>query len=164
MHLASRQWLLFIPYLLVQAFVKHTHKNFTSMEGNQRLQLQSAVLLARDEEHAIRCWMTASKEESQLKASKALGKLLPGWLRPHERVKLQSSVHSRLEQGSQQRRQELQSWADTRTLQVHPGAYSHGNAPPRATALKITAVSSETAVPGQPPWIHAQLPLKRTGP
>lgn len=99
MHSASRQWLLFISYLLVQAFVKHTHKIFTSMEGNQWLQLQSAVLPARDEEHTIRCWMTASKEESQLKASKALGKLLPGWLCPHERVRLRSSVHSRLEAG-----------------------------------------------------------------
>lgn len=38
MHSASRQWLLFIPYLLVQAFVKHTHTIFTSMEGNQWLQ------------------------------------------------------------------------------------------------------------------------------
>lgn len=100
MHSASRQQLLFIPYLPVQAFVKHTHKIFTSTEGNQWLQLQSAALLARDEEHTIQCWMTASKEESQLKVSKALGKLLPGWLRPHERVRLQSSVHSRLEAGA----------------------------------------------------------------
>lgn len=85
--LASRQWLLFIPYLFVQVSLKHAHWNFTSRKGNQWLQLQNAMLLARDEERTIRCWMTASEEESQLKASKPLGKLLPGWLRPYQKGK-----------------------------------------------------------------------------
>lgn len=151
MHPASRQQLLFIPYLLVQAFVKHTHKIFTSTEGNQWLQLQSAALLARDEEYTIQCWMTASKEESQLKASKALEKLLPGWLRPRERVRLQSSVHSRLEAGAAE-------------LSRH--TYS-ASAPWCVLARQRTSQGGQSCErPGCSPWaeIPAQLPLKSTGP